>query len=81
MEYHNGEKFYTRDKDNNYDCAQLQEKKGGWWYDNCAATNPNGPYGVNTSNGLYWELNKKGETKTYIYPKTFQMVLRPSAEP
>ena len=77
MEYHNGKKFHTKDKDNYHDCAE--SKKGGWWYVYCAATNPNGHYEA-SSNGLYWEL-KQTNKKNYIYPKTFQMVLRPSEEP
>ena len=77
MKYHSlGEKFYTRDKDNKDKCAQ--KKKGGWWYRACAATNPNGPYKEN-KDGLYWELKKSD--KEHMFPKTFEMVLRPIAEP
>ena len=73
MDYHNGMEFYTKDKDTPNDCAS-SSKKGGWWYTNCASLNPNGPY-ENNENGLYWEITSGA---SYIYPKTFQMLIRPS---
>ena len=80
MQYHNGREFYTKDKDTGGGCAN--NKKAGWWYNNCAALNPNGQYDVKT-NGLYWETKATNVAKnnTYIYPKTFQMVLRPKRSP
>ena len=78
MKYHNGRKFYTKDKDTaSGKCANV--KKGGWWYRKCAAFNPNGPYGLNTSNGLHWQIT--APNIYYIYPKTFQMVIRPKRIP
>lgn len=73
MAYHNGYKFYTKDKDNDDKCAD--RKKGGWWYRNCTAANPNGLY---EENELYW--GKTGSTLISDL-KTFQMVIRPRSEP
>lgn len=70
MAYHNGRKFYTKDTDNDRDCATI--KKGGWWYANCAASNPNGPYEA-TQHGLYWETP---DNQNKMYPKTFRMAIR-----
>lgn len=42
LAYHNGKKFFTRDNDNDYNCAQ--NFLGAWWYDNCFTSSLNGIY-------------------------------------
>ena len=56
---HNGQRFTTRDQDNDassINCAQSNE--GGWWYWDCFDSNLNGPYRsepqVSTGDGVMW---------------------------
>ena len=56
---HNGDRFSTRDQDNDIwsgNCAQVY--KGAWWFDNCHSSNLNGLYngGSHTSgaDGVVW---------------------------
>ncbi|XP_051860813.1 fibrinogen-like protein 1 [Drosophila albomicans] len=63
-------KFTTFDRDNDKsddgNCAFWY--KSGWWYDDCANCNLNGPYGVD----LYcWVENN------IVYPKEAKMLIRP----
>ncbi|KAI5091234.1 microfibril-associated glycoprotein 4-like precursor [Silurus meridionalis] len=55
LAYHNGKAFGTFDKDIN-NCAKTYE--GGFWFDNCHHSNPNGVYkwgsGVPAYTGIYW---------------------------
>ncbi|GFS95574.1 techylectin-5A [Nephila pilipes] len=53
MQYHDGYKFSTKDRNNNK-CARML--KGGWWYLDWAHTNLNGIYkpGVNSVNNIHW---------------------------
>ena len=77
MSYHNGYRFATKDKDDGNKCAS-SKKRGGWWYRNCATTNPNGPY-VKNADGLYWEVDRTVTPSKQMFPKTFQMAIRPSS--
>ncbi|KAK3579681.1 hypothetical protein CHS0354_000061 [Potamilus streckersoni] len=56
MYLHNGNKFSTRDKDNDlvgYSCAKTFF--GGWWYNYCHQSNLNGLYGsVKFGEGIIW---------------------------
>ena len=60
MSYHNEQFFTTYDNDQDNDgqnnCAQL--RTGGWWYNACFHSNPNGQYlhGQNTlyGKGIIW---------------------------
>ena len=57
---HNGQKFTTKDNDNdnrgNINCAEFLE--GGWWFDACHQSNLNGPYShtssVSIGLGILW---------------------------
>ncbi|PRD33754.1 UNVERIFIED_CONTAM: Techylectin-5A [Trichonephila clavipes] len=53
MQYHDGYRFSTKDRNNNK-CARML--KGGWWYLDWAHTNLNGKYspGVNSVNNIHW---------------------------
>ncbi|GFV36747.1 techylectin-5A [Trichonephila clavipes] len=53
MQYHDGYRFSTKDRNNNK-CARML--KGGWWYLDWAHTNLNGRYspGVNSVNNIHW---------------------------
>ena len=53
--YHRGQKFSTRDQDNDAQsgsCAVTY--KGGWWYGNCHQANLNGQYSKRGSDGVVW---------------------------
>ena len=58
--YHNGMKFSTYDRDNDWDDDSCARKhKGGWWYNNCYMVNPTGLYLSGgkcnrNSNGIIW---------------------------
>ena len=56
LAYHNGQKFTTKDNDNDgsgSNCAVLYI--GGWWYRNCHHSNLNGDYGNDeNSEGINW---------------------------
>ena len=63
MAYQNGQKFSTRDRDNDkidHDCAVVY--KGAWWYNACHYSNLNGLYlkGNHDSfaDGVIWETWK-----------------------
>ena len=42
LEYHNGETFVTKDRDNAHHCARA--RMAGWWFDQCNFSNLNGVY-------------------------------------
>uniref|UniRef100_A0A8C5WC07 Tenascin N n=1 Tax=Leptobrachium leishanense TaxID=445787 RepID=A0A8C5WC07_9ANUR len=57
LQYHNGLKFSTSDRDNDLaitNCALSH--RGAFWYKNCHLANPNGQYGnLAHSQGVNWE--------------------------
>ena len=78
MEYHNGQKFSTKDNDNDSrekNCATMF--KGGWWYNRCHRANLNGLYlnGTYTENavGMTWVAWKGYQ---YSFRKTKMMMRR-----
>jgi len=68
---HNGQKFSTKDRDNdNHKCSI--SSKGAWWYNDCYDSNLNGVY--RSSQGMEWltytsSPMRKSEMK--IRPKEF----------
>ena len=77
--YHNGQKFSTKDNDNDSNnknnCATSY--KGGWWYNKCHNANLNGLYlnGTYTENavGMTWYAWRKNQ---YSFMKTKMMMRR-----
>ncbi|XP_026767085.1 microfibril-associated glycoprotein 4-like [Pangasianodon hypophthalmus] len=73
LTYHNGKQFATFDKDIN-NCAKTYE--GGFWFDGCHHTNPNGVYkwgrGVAAYTGVHWH-HWKGD---YYSLKSIVMKMR-----
>lgn len=69
MTYHNGEKFSTRDQDNdNWDKHCAQSYLGAWWYKSCHYANLNGQYGnVNYAQVSIRHLIDKTQW-LYIFP-------------
>ncbi|XP_022094452.1 uncharacterized protein LOC110981291 [Acanthaster planci] len=61
LTYHNGMSFSTLDQDNDVDLSRhcAQSFRGAWWYQNCFASNLNGPF-INTESvsqkgqGIIW---------------------------
>ncbi|XP_071120275.1 uncharacterized protein [Mytilus edulis] len=51
LTYHNGQSFYTKNRDNN-SCAK--KYRGAWWYGNCYHSNLNGKYNGTGSTGVVW---------------------------
>ena len=62
LAYHNGNRFSTRDQDNDAHSTRhcAQKFNGGWWYRNCYSSNlnglyyPSGPYPSSYDNGVVW---------------------------
>lgn len=58
MSYHSGHSFVTFDKNSDYGIAEkincADERKGGWWYNNCATANLNGRYFYYNKNVTPW---------------------------
>ena len=56
MEYHNGNQFTTKDRDNDHNsgknCANLLS--GGWWFHSCDSCNLNGLYNDSTDKQITW---------------------------
>ena len=79
MEYQNGQKFSTKDNDNDSNnkknCATRY--KGGWWYNKCHHANLNGLYLNRTEsvfpNGMVW---KTWNGHYYSFMKTKMMMKR-----
>ncbi|XP_037120107.1 fibrinogen C domain-containing protein 1-like [Syngnathus acus] len=77
--WHSGMKFSTKDRDqdsqNSGSCAN--ERKGAWWYRDCANCNLNGLYKAtgtcNTSNAVWYELGPS----FYTCLRFVEMKIRP----
>ena len=51
LEYNNGQHFYTKDRDNSYQCSV--ECHSGWWFNGCTYGNLNGNYETPGSTSTY----------------------------
>lgn len=76
LSYANGQKFSTYDKDQDAwgsNCALT--RRGGFWFNACQYTNPNGLYlwGESSSTGIHWYHWKSN----YISLKSISMKMRP----
>ncbi|KAH7959098.1 hypothetical protein HPB49_008246 [Dermacentor silvarum] len=84
MRHSDGQKFSTFDRDNdagNNNCAAAY--RGGWWYANCHACNPNGLNlnGLHESyaDGIDWSVrNNEGRLYHYSFP-AMEMMIRPAS--
>jgi len=78
LTWHVGQKFSTRDQDNDAASGSCAVRwKGGWWYKNCHYSNLNGPYlnGTHTSyaDSVIWK-----EWKGYYYSlRLTEMKIKP----
>ena len=73
---HNGKKFSTRDRNNNYGRSCAQTEKGGNWYFgftlytnrvSCSAVNPSGLYSAFDQASMHFKYRQSGiETLTYL---------------
>ena len=75
---HNGQKFSTKDNDNDsYGRNCATEYKGGWWYNRCHRANLNGLYLNGTDAqyavGMVWKTWKGYQ---YSFMKTKMMIRR-----
>ena len=77
LEYHDGMEFSAVDRDNDKtsgDC--VANYKGGWWYNSCFHTNPNGLYMDSAQNDKksanWWEWKRSSEAL-----KQIEMKIRP----
>ena len=75
MDWHNGMRFSTKDRDNNGwssgHCAQ--DRRGAWWYKHSHNANLNGLYSVRDYTGVRWYGPPKYKV---IYPKKVEMKFR-----
>ena len=57
LEYHSGQQFSTRDRDNdNYDINDCALETGGaWWYNSCVDSSLNGHYQSTSGPGLFYD--------------------------
>ena len=79
MAYSNNSQFTTYDRDNDNvplgNCAFVYQ--GGWWHDDCALANLNGPHtlpstrGVSSNAQLVWN-----DGTSYQYPSSVEMKIR-----
>ncbi|XP_035685124.1 fibrinogen-like protein 1 [Branchiostoma floridae] len=81
MVYHDGQRFSTRDRDNDRSGGHCAEQcSSGWWFNNCHFSNLNGvyhqggPYNHTFRTGIEW-YHWKG--KSYSL-KGVEMKVRPS---
>ncbi|XP_062602922.1 fibrinogen C domain-containing protein 1-B-like [Saccostrea cucullata] len=75
MDYHNGYKFTTKDKDNDGDggnCAT--QYHGAWWYNACHYSNLNGLYAQSAVSGYQYPVWRKWREKEAL--KQTQMMIR-----
>ena len=80
MEYHNGMKFSTKDRDNDKyshgHCSEFEGGYGGWWFKFCHYSNLNGRYMGSSDrdvNGISWNHGYH-DYRSY---KTAEMKIRP----
>ena len=61
LDYHNLQKFSTKDNDNDQysgNCAHSSFGKAGWWYKQCYYSNLNGLYDHQGTGGIIWKTLK-----------------------
>ncbi|XP_037820542.1 fibrinogen C domain-containing protein 1-like [Lucilia sericata] len=76
LQFHNGSKFSTNDRDNDIYSGNCAESfKGSWWYKNCYYSNLNGKYYKNTTSrfdGVNWRTFRNFDSLKFV-----QMMIRP----
>ena len=72
--------FSTRDRDNDQyssgSCAQAW--KGGWWYNRCAITNPNGVHD-SSADYTYHRVSSQTTGSNWVYYPNYEMKIRPKS--
>ena len=68
LAYHNGMSFSTTDRDNDKTSSNCAKNRASaWWYNSCANSDLNAPYG---HNNYYWYWNNLLESEMKLKPKT-----------
>ncbi len=78
LRYHNGQRFSTKDRDQDtYEdsCSVIYE--GAWWYDHCHRSNLNGKYLAGNQSSYANGINWKHWKGFYYSLKRTEMKIRP----
>ena len=76
MAHHNNRYFSTKDRDNDaWGSSCAIRDKGGWWWGNCAHTNPNGLHSSSTTRNRPSAYT----VSSWVYYSNYEMKIRPKS--